>query len=719
MAKNKKQFTILSNDNKLLLKEKLNAFKYGEISNYNYLLYLNKLSSRTYNDLNQYPVFPWLILKINKLNDLTNNIGNIILKNNLINEKEENKENSGIRDMLYPISMQSPEKRKEEIAKYLDDQSKFPYHLGTHYSTSSYIFYYLMRINPYGENLIKLQNLKQENPNRMFLSFKETQYILGQTTDNRELIPDIYCYIDYLCNLNCSFFGIRANLNLVDDFFIIDQNITKEENSNLISYFIESLYRHKKLLNDVTTSKRLDKWVDIIFGKRQLPLGDENIAYSCNIFNKSTYEQKTNLEQKKAKYESKKIDEKKLISKIQNKINMINNFGMCPCQILKEINSYEGSQNILKNQNTKIKKVGNFYYFTRISKNEYLSIIEKDSKGKPISKNAYYYENKEGKVYNIYQCGNFENDISHIYISIDNSFLPLYKPNYAISEITIYDEINQKKEIFILTCRFLGNYFKVQNNDKILMILCEDFVTTIVSRNSEKNDSIFFTGLKNGKLIEWKIKKIEVVNIKKKTQTISSFTIKEKRHVYAHKSSITSIEINNSKQIIASAGEDKFIYIRKLYDFELLTSIDLTYTFLNPIISKSPHIFPSLLKISDLNCIYVILYNYTLHKTIIRGYTLNGLFFAQTDEYNTGRGNNDLSYNNISFNKNWNLIVGLYNFNEILLLNSYNLKVRYQYRILEDDKNKHYGSKWLEYDTASSEFIVLYDNEYQILTLSE
>jgi len=397
----------------------------------------------------------------------------------------------------------------------------------------------------------------------------------------------------------------------------------------------------------------------------------------------------------------------------------MNNFGMCPCQILKEINSYEGSQNILKNQNTKIKKVGNFYYFTRINKNEYLSIIEKDSKGKPISKNDYYYENKEGKVYNIYQCGNFENDISHIYISIDNSFLPLYKPNYAISEITIYDEINQKKEIFILTCRFLGNYFKVQNNDKILMILCEDFVTTIVSRNSEKNDSIFFTGLKNGKLIEWKIKKIEVVNIKKKTQTISSFTIKEKRHVYAHKSSITSIEINNSKQIIASAGEDKFIYIRKLYDFELLTSIDLTYTFLNPIISKSPHIFPSLIKISDLNCIYVILYNYTLHKTIIRGYTLNGLFFAQTDEYNTDRGNNDLSYNNISFNKNWNLIVGLYNFNEILLLNSFNLKIRYQYRILEDDKNKHYGSKWLEYDTASSEFIVLYDNEYQILTLSE
>ena len=720
LTKNKKQFSILSNDYKLLLKEKLNAFKYGEITNYNYLLYLNKLSSRTYNDLAQYPVFPWLVIKINKLNDLTDNVGNIILKNNMINEKEENKENNDIRDMNYPISMQSPEKREEQINKYLDDNSKFRCHMGTHYSTSSYIYYYLMRINPYGENLIKLQNYQQENPNRMFLSFKETQIILNSSTDNRELIPDIYCYIDYFCNLNCSFFGIRANLNLVDDLFIIDQNIPKEENLNLISSFIESLYRHKKLLNDVTTSKKLDKWVDIIFGKRQLPLDDENIAYSCNIFQKTAYEQKMNLEKKKAKYESKKISEKDLIKKMKFKINIIMDFGMCPCQILKETNSYEGSQNIIKNQNTKTKKVGNFYYFTKINNNEYLSISESDNKGTSITRSVYYYENKEGKVYNIYPCGNFENDISHIYINIDNSFIPLYKPNYAISEITIYDEINQKNEIFILTCRFLGNYFKVQNNDKILMILCEDFVTTIVSRNSEKNDSIFFTGLKNGKLIEWKIKKNEViVYIKKKAQTISSFTIKEKKHVYAHKSSITSIEVNNSKQIIASAGEDKFIYIRKLYDFELLTSIDLTYTFLNPIISKSPNIFPSLIKISDLNCIYVILYNYTLHKTIIRGYTLNGLFFAQTDEYNTGRGNNDLSYNNISFNKNWNLIVGLYNFNEILLLNSFNLKVRCQHRIVEDDKNKHYGSKWLEYDTASREFIILYDNEYQIITLSE
>ena len=392
---------------------------------------------------------------------------------------------------------------------------------------------------------------------------------------------------------------------------------------------------------------------------------------------------------------------------------MINNFGVCPCQLLMETNKYEGNQKEIKKTNKKETKEGNYYFFTKLDNNQYLSIIYHSYKGSPVVRNVIIYENKEDKGKNIYLCGNFENEISQIYMNIDNSFISIYKPNYAISVITFDNEENQIRETFILTCRFLGNYFKVQNLEKAMMILCEDFVTTIVARHAAKDDTNFFTGLKNGKIIEWKITKIEKNLNRKKYQSLISFIIKEKKHVYAHKSSITAIEINTTKEIIASAGEDKFIYIRKLFDFELLTSIDLTYTFGNPIISRSPHIFPSLIKISDLNCIYVILYNYTSHKTIIRGYTLNGLFFAQTDESNAY----DFSYNNISFNKNWNLIVGLYNFNEILLLNSYDLKAKCKHRILEDEKNRHKGSKWLEYDSLTKDFIVLYNNQCNIFQL--
>ena len=719
LSKNKSQFNLISNDIKLDVKKITTLFKKGKITNYDYLLYLNKLSSRTFNDLAQYPIFPWLIFKNSLLYNLTNS-DEPPVENNIINNKEKENELVYIRDLNYPVSMQNIIKRKEEIMKYIEDSksSHYSYHCGTHYSTSSYIFYYLMRINPFGQNLIKLQNFKLENPNRMFLSFREAYSILESSTDNRELIPDIYCYIDYLCNINCSFLGERNNNNLVDDFYVSNEYLEFDNNTNIISSYVESLYRLRKLLNHKTTSIKIDKWVDIIFGIKQFPTKEE-ACNSCNLFGKYCYEQNINLEEKLEKYRimlaKGEIDDAKLKAKIQNKINIINNFGICPSQILNEKIIFEGNMtsdnnNIKQDKNSK-RSIEKYYYFTKINNNQYLSI--NNSGGISI-----YQENIDKPIHTYKNCGNFESDISHLYISTENT---LYKPNYLITDISLINGFNHKKEIFIIICRFLGNYFKVQNNDKTKMILCEDFVTSVNKRNSCENDSIFYTGLKNGKLTEWSLKIIEAFNSnnKKKNQNSSTFIINEKKCVYAHKSSVTAIEICNKKNIIATAGEDKFIFIRKLYDFEILTSIDLTYSFGNSIVSKNPYIFPSLIKISGLNAIYVLLYKYRIQKTVIRGYTLNGLFFAESDIHIKGIEDNSLSFNSISFNKNWNLIVGSYNFNEIILLNSYDLKDKNKKKRFVEDKNKHYGTKYVEYDSINKEFIVLYDNECKILTLNQ
>ena len=255
---------------------------------------------------------------------------------------------ANLRNMKFPISMQNSLKRLSSIQKFKEDKISvnFPFHLGTHYSTSSYIFYYMMRNNPYCNNMIKLQNYKQENPNRMFLSFKYTQNILLSSTDNRELIPDMFCYIDFLINLNCAFFGERNNNLLVDDFSILEEyQEDTNKNYNLISDFMKYLYVHKKLLNSSKTSKRISQWVDIIFGKKQFPEKRDEKAESCNIFSKLTYEQYTKLNEKLNKYikifekdenKDKKSLEKNLMNKIQNKINIIISSGVCPCQILTE-----------------------------------------------------------------------------------------------------------------------------------------------------------------------------------------------------------------------------------------------------------------------------------------------------------------------------------------------------------------------------------------------
>ena len=153
ILKNEYKFNV-EEGNKDSVKSKVLLFKKGEISNYEYLLYLNKLATRSFNDLSQYPVFPWLVKDIVKL--IEDDSTKCLDKNdeNSENSKksgkgdEESEEESNFRNMNFPISMQNPTKRKNEIQKFKDDEDyvNFPYHCGTHYSTSSYIFYYSMRI---------------------------------------------------------------------------------------------------------------------------------------------------------------------------------------------------------------------------------------------------------------------------------------------------------------------------------------------------------------------------------------------------------------------------------------------------------------------------------------------------------------------------------------------------------------------------------------------
>ena len=719
LFKNKlKKFSFTINNNKEQVKNVLESFHKGKISNYDYLLYLNKYSTRTYNDLSQYPIFPWLIFDLNKLD----NIFNDILKKKEINY---------LRDMKYPISAQTLEKREDIKSKYLIEKSKFPSHFGNHYSNSAYIFYYLMRINPYTQDIIKLQSYKLESPDRTFDSLENLTEILLDGYENRELIPDFFSYIDYFININCSYFGIKSNFELVDDFKINNINITKY--SNIISIYIKKLFNEKKLLNHRIISEKLSYWVDNIFGKNQIPKKEEDLIECYNIFRKFSYEQKLNLENKINKFEKLyKLDKSKenkidLINRFNKKTDLIKFFGMVPKQILSESNVYSRESKIAEFIYKKYKSSEDKYiYFTRLNEDNFL-ILKKDNKNKTKSKLVIISENTniKSKENPIYDCKYINSLKTKNYLEYENKRISLYKINYAVAFLQI--EINKISVSFILSCRYLGNYFKVQNNESSFNIFCEDFVTCIKSNDDcKKGKNNFFIGLMNGKLIEWKVKPINKTN--KKLHKITKFLnykLKKGKNIYDHNSSIIAIEIYDKQNIIITAGEDKFIHIRKIFDLELLTAIDLTYSFGNPIISEAYNIFPSSIKVSDLNLLYVIIYDYDTKKNFIRGYNLNGLFFAQTNpEKFIKEKKEELLFNNISFTKNGNIIVWYYNWEKIMVLNAWDLLPVWTKNLEKKKKNekneyKKNIIKWIEYNSDLKEFYVLYDNEFVIETLKE
>ena len=128
-----------------------------------------------------------------------------------------------------------------------------------------------------------------------------------------------------------------------------------------------------------------------------------------------------------------------------------------------------------------------------------------------------------------------------------------------------------------------------------------------------------------------------------------------------------------------------------------------------------------MIKISDLNLIYVLIYDLDSGRNFIRGYNFNGLFFAQTEKedfLNEKKG--DILINSISFTKNSNLIIGFYNLNKYCLLQAWDLKPNFGLKnFKENEKKERFGTQMVEYDYYTEKFYILYDNDFVVIPSKE
>ena len=136
----------------------------------------------------------------------------------------------------------------------------------------------------------------------------------------------------------------------------------------------------------------------------------------------------------------------------------------------------------------------------------------------------------------------------------------------------------------------------------------------------KKDKNIFFTGHKNGKLYEWKINYNQ-----DKSKVINSIkNIEIKRDLIAHKDSmiccITFIEKHN---IIITSSNDGKIFIRKYFDFELLSAFKTERS--NSIVLKIIY--------TDYDLLYMLINHRekeSQNKSNINVYTLNGLLIEKS-----------------------------------------------------------------------------------------
>lgn len=266
-----------------------------EISNFEYLMFLNTIAGRTYNDLNQYPVFPWVLT-------------------NYDSKELDLSQPSNYRDLSKPIGALNPNRRAyfEDRYSTWEHDSIPPFHYGTHYSTSSFVFSWLIRVEPFTTMFLALQGGKFDYPNRMFssvsLSWKNCQ---RDTSDVKELIPEFYFLPEMFMNSNRYRLGVNEDGAPISDVELPPWANSPEEFVRINRMALESEF----------VSCQLHQWIDLVFGYKQR--GPEAIR-ATNVFYYLTYEGSVDLES---------IQDKVMREAVENQIK---NFGQTPSQLLME-----------------------------------------------------------------------------------------------------------------------------------------------------------------------------------------------------------------------------------------------------------------------------------------------------------------------------------------------------------------------------------------------
>lgn len=241
------------------------------ISNFDYLMRLNTLAGRSYNDLTQYPIMPWVLADFRS-------------------EELDFSRAETFRDLSKPIGALEPNrarKFKERYDSFADcsGDGQQPFHYGSHYSSAGIVLYFLLRLEPFTTENIRLQGGLFDVADRLFDSLVGTwDSCLSDMSDVKELVPEFFCCPDFLRNDNQLPLGATQQGRALGDVRLPPWASSPED-------FIR---KHRAALESDHVSSHLHEWVDLIFGCKQRGRAAEE---ALNVFYYLTYEGAVDLHQ--------------------------------------------------------------------------------------------------------------------------------------------------------------------------------------------------------------------------------------------------------------------------------------------------------------------------------------------------------------------------------------------------------------------------------------
>ena len=608
----KKDITIITDPVKgFEKKDYKNKFKKGELSNFQYLLLLNKYATRTYNDLNQYLVFPLIFM------DLQNNIKRDLSKAICLNKDEKNLEKS----------------------KYMENYEIQGYYFNNHYSTSAYVLYYLVRLIPYTYLQIEFQSAKFDVAERIFNNYNSYSSGILNSTENRELIPELFYNYELSLNLNHNNMGkMSFSKDLINNF-----------NSNKYKTSIEFIINHRKFLD----KENIVPWINNIFGYNQINTSKEIM----NIFPLSSYEQFFEVNFKKIREKFKCKTDFDLYHQIRLKLSILD-IGITPVQLFKsahpEKNLSSNNTNDINNlSNRNIKSINdrepsirtNTRRMTidnnnriKIEKkvkdnekkvNEYFSLINNFISQHTAGKYKVYLDNKTNNIFfifnnriiiyniiNMTKGDEFPKVKYPIKLNLSNNLINL-EQNFCDSSKNIISELMPG---FYCICRnenrtlkfvnFTQNYdFSFLWTSVITAIEPYAYKMEIKFLESDYIWKIYF-GDEEGFLclIEFIYKYIF------KNNEFKFIRIKILKKIKIHEKCVNNILYYERLNIIVSSSLNGDIAINNAYSSEIINMIKV-----------GKNLLINNIKISSYDLLYIGGYNYKNQNYYVKCFTLNGL----------------------------------------------------------------------------------------------
>ena len=563
------------------LSKKLKKWKEWGMSNYEILMWMNLYSNRSFDDISQYPVFPWVLINYEDPFDSEGNFRNLSLPMGMMELNEEG------------------EKRKElfmetfDVLKNESDGSMKPYIFGSNYSNPMYVCNYLMRLFPFTHISIELQGNKFDDPNRLFLSVKNSFYnSITQKTDVRELIPEFFYLPEMFLNINQLNMGVQENGEKVND-------VLTPCNNNPYEFIIAM----KNVLESEYVSKNLQYWIDLIFGYKAKGKEAEN---ANNLFTEASYQEDVNILAIE--------DKESFLRRVE--------FGLIPTQVMnKECVKREKKEEVIKDKQifdqsstllkSIIKEEDNDVEITKNLNNTNIldaKYIGDDKLIMVLSNNILIEKKNSSSLLD----QDFKQEISNK-IDIDdgdymNRISDFYSTNSYSNKATII--CNNGKTVIIggfYDGKFkIAKYVPLNNNAKTQNFYPFIEESPILAVEVDDEEEYLFVGNDKGNVAAYKI-------------DIENDTYKQTYQLYDQMSAICNINCNDQLNLWISSSVDGYINLYTLPLCKLIRCIKIPIkTCFYALLSSSP--LPCIIAISDEK------------NSEIYVYSINGKFIKKIEE---------------------------------------------------------------------------------------